>query len=696
MATIRTEEKFSAAGCNGNTKQCLILLKLSNFMNKYRNQQQEIYKYFDENSTVSISDHFNHFLAYHNTDKDQFECISTSLFGANCNVNTCTTVSRHFRNVRYHEKSLDCKALSIKKILDTMHCHIYHAYDIGVRLTKNERKQIDDLKSNNNTDIKLTKLQNLLHVKKRLFEKLTQNQRYSKENKYLSNLCRVPIIDKDTDIINGYSYSFPFTYHIHCKDLHQTAYFALTYAQLYVTPKFDTLKNEIVNNKIGSVSVDSWNIEMGKMLILKKTQNAKRLIANTKDYGYNLQFLPSHPVHFGYTDGECIQEKHLMCLIIYCACDILQQKFTETYRPLTANEQFEEIKERHSNYCKFAKYLKEAVDVFGKIYDDCKIQTMYHGINKELIFDTMAGEIFGPLSTTYSWNVAIQFSCNNGLVVELVPGTGLKYFSCDWLSPFSYEAELFFIGGFTPINFVNVTDCKFGWCYKSYIQSLRMIANMTSGYYFMNNPSDVQKINRLQTRDLCVLKLPNVSEKIKQTCVGLIHHELNRNGYKTNVFKTYPKLYPYIDQLLHRICMVTASITINYKSMFVNILDKCDGNSGNGYIGYSFLQSLFCVKEYEGINLDLCMALFPNLKYLSVVGFSAIDSNFLNCIYSFIESNIDSHIEQVELGIEKQVKLSNVAQQAKNFKMKFKNIGFGLFIRKNQIHNADCLVISKM
>eukprot|EP01084_Bolivina_argentea_P260586 440106_1 len=656
------DEKSDKQCCDGNVRHCTQLQKLCSWM-KDDNIDKCYGRY--SNHIVEILDSFNHLLTFHNKDERQFQYISANLFGSDCDVIKCAIISRYYGYSITVDKTSKNKLLSIKEILDGIHCHMCHGYDIGFRLTGQERSQVDDFKTSNKTkpsqvNAKLIKLQSILDAKRSKFEHVTQNQRYSKSNKYASGFCQVAFKDDNSGSINCYSYSFPFNYHTYCKHNNQIAYYHLTYAQLNVIHKHNNLKDEMLNNTICRIGILGWEIKFEKMICLRQTQVARKLRAKTNEYAKNLQFLVTHPIYFGYKEDTAICGEHLMSLMIYCSFDTLQRKFTETYRALTSKESFEEIKERHSNYYHLAKYIKESVEVFGTEYDDGVIKTMYHGIQNELVFDSMAAQVFSPLSTTYSWNVAIQFSSNTGLIVELVPGTSLKYFSCEWLSPFSYEGELLFIGGLTSINFLNVTMCQIGWCFKKYIQSLRMIANMSHGNYFMNDPSDIHIIQEKQSADLSVLKLRNVSETIKQICLALIHHELNRNGYNMNVFEKYADLHPYIDQLLHRICVAADFFRINWTAMHVNMLTKCDAISGNGYIGYLFMESLFCANSYEGINLDLCIALFPNLTYLEVIGLSLIESEFLIDIYNFINSNSASKIEKFCLNIDAEFKYGNI------------------------------------
>ena len=93
---------------------------------------------------------------------------------------------------------------------------------------------------------------------------------------------------------------------------------------------------------------------------------------------------------------------------------------------------------------------------------------MYHGINNHMIFDDSVAVIHGPLSTSNVFNVALRFSCNKGMVLTLVPNHGIKYFSCQWISPYPNERELLFIGGLVYLNIINIKCTQFGYDYYKY------------------------------------------------------------------------------------------------------------------------------------------------------------------------------------------------------------------------------------
>eukprot|EP01084_Bolivina_argentea_P281294 481254_1 len=110
--------------------------------------------------------------------------------------------------------------------------------------------------------------------------------------------------------------------------------------------------------------------------------------------------------------GQPIHISHLIAIMVYCNYDTLQQKFSETFRRLNAQETNEELKKKHSNYHYLARYLRECVECFGMQYKketEENYMNVYHGVCKQFMFSSVYAFIKGPLSTTTDYAVAVNF-----------------------------------------------------------------------------------------------------------------------------------------------------------------------------------------------------------------------------------------------------------------------------------------------
>eukprot|EP01084_Bolivina_argentea_P298646 514686_1 len=360
---------------------------------------------------------------------------------------------------------------------------------------------------------------------------------------------------------------------------------------------------------------------------------------------------------------------------------------------MSKEETFDSVKKRHSNFHHFSRLLKEAVEVFGTEYQKGIVERIYHGINQEVIFCGVYAKIFGPLSTTCNWQVAIQFSDNLGMIAELVPSMSLKYFNCEWISPYPYEHELLFIGGFADMNFVSITKVDSGAEFKLYITAFRMIEYMISAQWFIKDPADIHKILKQETLFVESLELQDVSLFHRKLCLALVHHELHR--YKPNDYKELPQIHKYVDDMLHQICISKQEIQINWESMNTNLSKRCNSEDW-GYIGYKFMREMFCHQQYEGVDLEVFSTLFPNLELVKVYKLSKIDSRFLDDIIDFLGLENNSKVYYFELRIAKKFDFSNILEICSAYEEKFKNIGYDMFIDENNFYDTQAILIIKL
>eukprot|EP01084_Bolivina_argentea_P279283 477447_1 len=179
---------------------------------------------------------------------------------------------------------------------------------------------------------------------------------------------------------------------------------------------------------------------------------------------------------------------HILSLMIYCNYDHLQYKFSMTYR--------DNITE-HNNYYHLGYFLKFLVHEFGQSVYDNSIHYLqrrpqyYHGISEQLVFPVAVGAgnqgvlIYGPLSTSSSFEVAVNFTNeNNGLVIDFCGESrftkGIKCFDVSWLSDFSNEHEYLFIQNPGHLNINNIVDVKCNYNFDIIIESLQVIESITT------------------------------------------------------------------------------------------------------------------------------------------------------------------------------------------------------------------------
>eukprot|EP01084_Bolivina_argentea_P276118 471050_1 len=677
-----------------NINQCKYAIILSELLKNYH-----LHDRIDKNyNIVQILNSFNHLLFKHSKSDTDFH-ILYKMFGGECDIENCNSIRRRHSDRLSIQYNID-QCNNDRNIFDTIHCHFQHSYDL-LRLTPNEKAKIgfindahkdifidNDKIKINIINQRIASLCDILRDKKKIFTKRTKSQRYSQQiNKFVTDLNQIKLksqplnntIDEqkiiledskeDVDNMVKYSYSFDFNYWPHCK-YSEIETVSGKMKNFYVPPKYNDMKQELLTNPIGSLPKYIWDNYYSAAIAHLQTFHCQTIVAKVDEYMQNYKHFDDHPSRFGFNQNDEICVQHLMSIMFYCDLDNFQQKFTETYRK---GKTIQDIKKIHSNFHHFAKALREAVEVFGTVYYAGNIDKMYHGINQEMIFTGMQPKIHSILSTTASRSIAIQFTQNTGIVLQIIPQAWLKYFDCHWLSRYSNEQELLYIGGFCHINIVNIVNVVSAADFSPFIDALRIIDCMFNGQYFNYECSITHKIKEKQTYNIKSLGLSGIPKSIKILTIRLIQHELHK--YESDQYPIYPDLHAYIDRLLHHICINKMQLSVDLNTMKFNCSSEFDRYVG-GYIGYLFLRQYICSTKYEGLNWSFVYKLFPSVRVIYLYNLESITSHVLDDIWIFINSHPQSTVIEFELVLKKEKRYGNAIQQSCIYKQKFRSLDF--------------------
>eukprot|EP01084_Bolivina_argentea_P292598 503041_1 len=362
---------------------------------------------------------------------------------------------------------------------------------------------------------------------------------------------------------------------------------------------------EILLNTVCGLNQTQWIQTVKKAAVHRNT-----------DYAHALKCVRGKSAeYYDMNPGQKIALKHLIALLIYCNYDVLQFKFTETYRKLSSQETIDSMKKRHTNYFFIGKLLRECVECFGmKRPTEMNLRNMmtwgkdhinvYHGVSKQFQFSSTFPYIKCPLSTTTDYCVAANFCMNKGMILglnirnqewaisyndaehdsaknSLRPMQRLSCFDMQWISDYTNEQEIFCIGGMRQFRFDTIITASKCINYKMYIRGLnQMTNNMSRGdcwYQAMNYPKTSDE---------------------KQMVFRLISHELwrnNPNHAKAIEFKSCPV---YIENLLHSTCLCVRSMT--FENDEIMSVDK-------------FMDSFWRYKN-KFVNLELIFSVFPKIQ----------------------------------------------------------------------------------
>eukprot|EP01084_Bolivina_argentea_P245169 410545_1 len=234
------------------------LHRLKNVFDKYANDK---YDYNQINIDVVLNDYL--YLLQHYNNENEFEYIFGKLGGL-CEMNSCNVFKRNFRN-RKLENNLDNQMIKFafkQQIMDKIHCYYRHCFDVGYQINWAERQivanSITDHKMNDEFDeflvnSRLPEINKLLHNKKKLFQNITSST--VKYTDLESN--------NGSDDLKLYSFGFKFIYGYDG----EYGYKRDTGDFVYVYPTFPSLKNELTQNDISTISIEQFNNEYKKAQI---------------------------------------------------------------------------------------------------------------------------------------------------------------------------------------------------------------------------------------------------------------------------------------------------------------------------------------------------------------------------------------------------------------------------------------------
>eukprot|EP01084_Bolivina_argentea_P267318 453725_1 len=463
--------------CNGRIgimSECNKLISLKKALQTYEN-----YDSFSNDNIIDALNCFHHLLKKHNSP-DEFEAIY-NILDNQCNVLKCDKMRRirrdRTRKGDEKESKQSCDRWT-NDIMNKIHCHFQHSYDIGYRISKNERKRIEqqvidsDVKYDENM-FDISPLDHTLLIMRQIVS--------SKQNK--PSVSRHKVYN---DIfINGQTYVY--WDYFHPKSTVSNLVDEMN-KNKYIFPKFQSLKQELTQNTKCSLTKEQFDNEYRKAFQYKCSVWGKKLVADPVNINqFSRRGKGSNPMTKGFAligieKGREISIEHVLAVVVYCNYTERTTEFRNTYRRqdrddysdlnysrkymkekimLRAGTRYEEIRDeektnresnwsikgRHGNFYHLARNLNELIHVYCPREKDAEhaISSVYHGVSKKMRFSGVKESMHQPLSTTMSYAVAINFSGNDGMVLELTCDEWARYFQCEFVSDFSAEKEILFI-----------------------------------------------------------------------------------------------------------------------------------------------------------------------------------------------------------------------------------------------------------
>ena len=205
-----------------------------------------------------------------------------------------------------------------------------------------------------------------------------------------------------------------------------------TEEQLYVDKVFDNYKEEILQH----ISMKIYQtIIQPKVQLLITSNKVKQMKA-----------VPDYRIHYGIKKGTPITVNHITSLILYTDLSEYCTNFSSTFRKCGIYESIEDVKKRNSKYWWQAKFMREAIELYG--YDTGRHNKeggpFYSGIDIILVMPEFSLRLRGPTSTSKHIEVSMNFSKRDGIIISLnnngfQGADHLPFIDASWLSQYPDE-----------------------------------------------------------------------------------------------------------------------------------------------------------------------------------------------------------------------------------------------------------------
>ena len=197
--------------------------------------------------------------------------------------------------------------------------------------------------------------------------------------------------------------------------------------ELYIRKKYESLEEEILNNKI---------YPLKQFQFIDCIKKANHYI-NT-DKVKSISSIVDH-LHYGLRTYSPLSKEHLLSIILYCDWSDLCTAFSATFRRQRAFEPITAIKLRNREFWWLSKLLRETVELYGDTKGYYERTTkkwtgvqgpFFCGMSFIATIPSFNIRLYGPTSTSPNIEVATRFGGDKGIIIELNNNGEQKYEEC--------------------------------------------------------------------------------------------------------------------------------------------------------------------------------------------------------------------------------------------------------------------------
>eukprot|EP01084_Bolivina_argentea_P174191 301725_1 len=343
-----------------------------------------------------------------------------------------------------------------------------------------------------------------------------------------------------------------------------------------IYPKYESIKEEVTNNKIFSISSDAFNAAYLK---------AKYLI-NASDKIRNMMTCSEVLDKYNFTYDTVIRIDHILALVLWTDYRQLSNEFRKTFTKIS--------KKIYDEFWIWSKFLIEAVNAFGQRLKKAKVKTCYH--NFKNMYNTSFQMTFNvPTSSTTKLQIAIMNAPKNGMILELGNNDQrftkkMRYFNCSFISCFGNENERLFIQ--PPSN--------------NYYFHILSIRNLETNENYCKYIYAINILHRLLTNQYTKSHISKNKVDIDRNCIEMINYLISimydreRGEKDRNVLELESKCPAYIKCILDE-----------WRKNITNI-------TFNSYINNKIVPDINIFNVDNIVRFDKLNVMFKNLKTIYI------------------------------------------------------------------------------
>ena len=187
--------------------------------------------------------------------------------------------------------------------------------------------------------------------------------------------------------------------------------------ELFIDRKYDSFKKEMMNYNYAFSDIKQVHFVIDTAnAYLQDSDTVKAIQAKGNETSTG-----RIPPYYEIAEGSPLKSEHLTSILCYTDYTDHSTSFSNSFRKTNPFENLESIKRRNSQYFWMAKYLREAVEIYGGCsYDAKKLRgPFFTGISTVIDMPYFHIRLCAPTSTSRQIEVSMKFSGEGGMILQL-------------------------------------------------------------------------------------------------------------------------------------------------------------------------------------------------------------------------------------------------------------------------------------